>query len=182
MPTSLSKFFPHRTSQLGFSLITLLALFAFSAPSLFAQGYGSVSGTVTDPSGAAIPNASVTAIQVGTGHQTIVNSSDAGTFVFTTLPPATYDFKVTASGFELYQQRAVLQANQSLTLNPKLSVGATNQTVEVSTAPPQIDTTSGTMSEVIDHTRVVDLPLNGRNAASLMTLVAGVSDATNEGN
>src|SRR5215467_13419607 len=99
MLTSLSKFFPHRTSQLGFSLVALVAL---SAPGLFAQGYGSVSGTVTDPSGAAIPNASVTAIQVGTGHQTIVNSSDAGTFVFTTLPPATYDFKVTASGFELY--------------------------------------------------------------------------------
>ena len=53
-----------------------------------AQGYGSISGTVTDPSGAAIPNAIVAATQVDTGHQAIVTSNETGSFVFTTLPPA----------------------------------------------------------------------------------------------
>ncbi len=182
MPISLSKFFLNRTLSSGFSSLALLVLLVLSAPSLLAQGYGSVSGTVTDPSGAAIPNATITATQVDTGHQTVVTATSSGAFVFTTLPPAQYSFKVNAPGFELYQQTALLQANQALTLNPRLAIGATTQTVEVSTAPPQIDTTTGTMSEVIDHTRVVDLPLNGRNASSLLTQVAGVSDATNEGN
>ena len=180
--TSLSKSFLQRNSARVCSLFALLFLALAGAPRLLAQGYGAVSGTVTDPSGAAIPDATVTATQVDTGRETTVTSSQAGTFVFTTLPPASYAFKVTASGFELYQQKAVLQANQSLTLNAKLTIGAANQTVEVSSAPPQIDTTTSTMSQVIDQARVVDLPLNGRNAASLMTLVAGVGDATNEGN
>src|SRR5579875_3148632 len=179
MPTSLSELFS-RSIFLRLSLLVLVLIAL--APNLRAQGYGSISGTVTDPTGAAVPHATIVVTQVDTGHQTTATSSDAGTFVFTTLTPAPYDFKVTASGFELYQQRAVLQANESLTINPKLSVGSAAQTVEVTTAPPQIDTTTGTMAEVIDRQRVVDLPLNGRNAAGLMTLVAGVSDATNEGN
>jgi hypothetical protein len=181
----LSETFPNKKSQRLSCLLVILASFTFfalSSSQLLAQGYGSVSGTVTDPSGAAIPNASVTATQVDTGRETTVTSSQNGTFVFTTLPPANYSFKVTAPGFQLYQQNAVLQANQSLTVNPELTVGAATQTIEVSTAPPQVDTTTGTMSQVIDRERVVDLPLNGRNAASLMTLVAGVADATNEGN
>jgi hypothetical protein len=153
-----------------------------SGAKLLAQGYGSVSGTVTDPSGAAIANATITATQVDTGRETTVTSNQSGTFVFTTLPPANYSFKISATGFQTYTQSAELQANQALTLSPRLGVGATSQSVEVSTAPPQVDTTSSTMSEVIDQARVVDLPLNGRNAGSLMTLVAGVSDATNEGN
>ena len=181
MLTSLSKFVLYRTKSLGFPLFALLLL-ALSAPSLLAQGYGSVSGTVTDPSGAAIPNATITAIQVDTGHQTVVTSTSTGAFVFTTLPPAQYSFKVNAPGFQVFQQTATLQANQALTFNPTLAIGTATQTVEVSAMPPQVNTTTGTMSEVIDHTRVVDLPLNGRNASSLLTLVAGVSDATNEGN
>ena len=177
----LSKLFPFRKLQRVAAPLLLLA-FALSGSTLFAQGYGAVSGTVTDPSGAAIPGATVTATQVDTGRQTTVTSSQTGTFVFTTLPPASYTFKVTAPGFQLYQQSATLQANQSLTLSPKLAIGATSQTIEVSAAPPQVDTTTGTLSQVIDRDRVVDLPLNGRNAASLMTLVAGVSDASKEGN
>ncbi|HSU18967.1 MAG TPA: carboxypeptidase-like regulatory domain-containing protein, partial [Acidobacteriaceae bacterium] len=179
---SLSKLFPRRKLQWGSSFLLLLAVFALSAPTLLAQGYGAVSGTVTDPTGASIPNATVTATQTDTGRETTVTSNQTGGFVFTTLPPASYNFKVSAAGFQTYQQNAVLQANQSLTLNPKLTIGGTTQTVEVSTAPPQIDTTTGTVSEVIDRQRVVDLPLNGRNAASLMLLVAGVGDATKEGN
>lgn len=63
-----------------------------------------------------------------------------------------------------------------------MKVGTASQTVSVSGDAPQVDTTTGTLSQVIDQSRVVDLPLNGRNAASLITLVAGVVDATNEGN
>src|SRR6185312_14202946 len=114
-----SKLFPQRKSWWISSLLVILSFFVLSASRLHAQGYGSVSGTVTDPSGAAIPNASVTAIQVDTGRETTVTSSESGAFVLNTLPPASYNFRVSAPGFQVYQQSAVLQANQSLTVNPK---------------------------------------------------------------
>ena len=90
---------------------------------------------------------------------------------------------VTAKGFQSYTQTdIVLQADQTLTANVKLQIGSASETVTVTGEVPQVDTTSGTLSQVIDEVRVVDLPLNGRNAATLITLVAGVVDATNEGN
>ncbi len=122
---------------------------------LKAQGYGSVVGTVTDATGAAVPGASVTATQTDTGRQTKVTTGGAGNFVFPTLPPAEYSLKVESKGFQAYQQKGlVLQADQSLTVNAKLSVGADTETVEVTTTPPQVDTTSGTLSQVIDQERV----------------------------
>lgn len=148
-----------------------------------AQGYGSVVGSVLDSTGAAVPGAIVTVTQSDTGRQTVVTTGPTGSFVFPTLPPADYSLTVASKGFQTYMQKGVvLQADQSLTVNAKLAVGATNITVDVTTALPQVDTTTSTLSEVIDRERVVDLPLNGRNAAALITLVAGVSDATNEGN
>jgi len=90
---------------------------------------------------------------------------------------------VAAAGFQTFQQNdVVLEANQTLTVDAHLAVGQSTETVELTSAVPQVDTTSGTMAQVIDRDRVVDLPLNGRNAASLMTLVAGVGDATFAGN
>lgn len=179
---SVSKLFLGRGYQYG--AIVLLALLSVLLPArLAAQGYGSIQGTVTDATGAVVPGAVVTATQIDTGRQTTVNSSQSGTFVFPTLPPAGYSVMVTAQGFQSYEQKGiVLQANQSMTVNAKLTIGAATQTVEVTSSIPQVDTTSGTLSQVVDQERVVDLPLNGRNAASLVTLVAGVVDATNEGN
>lgn len=153
------------------------------AARLHAQGYASISGTVSDPSGAAVPSATVIATQTQTGRAISVTSSADGTFVFPTLLPSNYALTVTASGFQKYTQSSVvLQADQAVTVNVKLVVGSTTTVVEVTSAVSQIDTTTGTLSEVIDRDRVVDLPLNGRNAAGLINLVAGVADATNEGN
>ena len=90
---------------------------------------------------------------------------------------------VTAKGFRNYTQTdIVLLADQSLTVNFKLVIGSSAETVSIIGDAPQVDTSTGTLSQVIDQDRVVDLPLNGRNAAQLITLVAGVVDAHNEGN
>ena len=150
---------------------------------LYAQGYASIHGTVTDPSGAVVPNATVTATQTQTGRATTTTSGTDGNFVFPTLLPSTYSIAVTAQGFEKSSQSGILlPADQAVTVNVQLRVGASTATVEVTAAAPQVDTTTGTLSEVVDESRVVDLPLNGRNAAALVTLVAGVADATNQGN
>ena len=163
----------------------LFALFIFiaSVARLHAQGYASITGTVADPTGAVVPSAKLVAIETQTGRATTITSSADGTFVFPTLLPSTYSLTVTAPGFQKYTRTGiVIEADQAVTVNVKLNIGSTDQTVEVTGAVPQIDTTTGTMSEVIDRERVLELPLNGRNAAALITQVAGVSDATNEGN
>ena len=177
---SLSKSFLYRTSlTLG---ILVLSLLVFSTQAV-GQGYGSIVGTVTDPTGATIAAATVTATQMDTGRKTVVTTGQDGAFVFPTLLPTVYSISVAATGFQTYDQSGVvLQADQSVTVKARLTVGAATETVEVTSSIPQVDTTSGTLSQVIDQSRVVDLPLNGRNAAALITLVAGVVDATNEGN
>jgi hypothetical protein len=157
--------------------------FSFSATSLHAQGYGTISGTVSDSSGAVVTDANVVATEVQTGNQMKTVSGKDGRFVFPTLLPSGYTLSVTAAGFETYAQKGiVLEADQALTLNISMKVGAQTQTVSVSADAPQVDVTTGTLSQVIDQASVSDLPLNGRGAATLVTLVAGVVDATNEGN
>jgi hypothetical protein len=155
-----------------------VAVFLFSIActgSLRAQGYGSITGTVTDPTGAIVPSAQVKAIQLETGRATTVATSSTGQFVFPALAPSGYSLSVEAGGFQKYEQTGILlEANQAVTVNPKLSVGAATTTVEVTSAAPLVDTTTGTLSQVIGQQSVVDLPLNGRNAAALVTLVAGV--------
>ncbi len=169
-----------RRLLVAFLLLTFLFL---RSTSLRAQGYASIAGTVTDPSGAVVPSATVTATQTATGRITTVISGKDGAFVFPALLPSDYSISVSMAGFRNYTQSGiVLEADQALTVNVQLQVGSAAAVVTVNAAAPQVDTTTGTFSQVIDRQRVVDLPLNGRNAASLETLVAGVVDATHEGN
>jgi len=163
--------------------VTVFLVVVCAAAHLHAQGFASIVGTVTDPTGAVVPNATIIATQTQTARATTVTSAKDGAFVFPTLLPSAYSITVSAQGFANYTQTGiVLEADQAVTVNIKLRVGSSAATVEVSSDAPQVDTTTGTLSQVIDRERVVDLPLNGRNAATLITLVAGVADATNEGN
>lgn len=145
-----------------------------------AQGRGTVSGTVVDASGASVPSATVTLTRVGTGETIIVQSQSGGLYVFPSVAPADYRLDITAPGFKKYEQAAfTLQADKSLTLNAALQVGSEQVTVNVEANAPQVDATTGTLSQVIGRQQVNELPLNGRNGASLTTLVAGVVIAPN---
>lgn len=168
-----------RAMRCGVLLLLLIAGFS-AAPAGRAQGLGSIVGTVTDPSGAAIPGAKVLAAQSGTGVQTETVTNATGGFVLPALPPRNYDITVTANGFAPSTQRGVvLHADQALTVNVSLPVGSASSTVTVTTEVAQVDTTTGTLSQVVDTARVNELPLNGRNAAQLTTLTAGVNVAPN---
>jgi Carboxypeptidase regulatory-like domain len=146
-----------------------------TTPVLLGQGLGAISGTVTDTSGALIHSATVTATQADTGITTEVKTNDRGLYVFPSLPPARYSISITATGFRKFVEKdVVLQADQSELINTVRQLGETSQTVSVTAEGVQVDTTTGTLSQVIDQRRVNDLPLNGRNAAQLVTLVAGV--------
>jgi hypothetical protein len=156
-------------------LAALCFLFLLGSGIATGQGLARISGTVTDQTGAAIPGATVTATRLGTGVMTSATSNGEGQYVFPSLSPADYSIGVTAGGFANFLQKSVtVQADQAITVNAMLTVGSSAQTVNVDAAPPQVDTTTGTLSQVIDEKRVNDLPLNGRNAAALTTLVPGV--------
>lgn len=169
--------YPAARFRLAFHLLPLLVVLLLSGFA-GAQGLARISGTVTDATGASIPNATLTATQNGTGTKTEAVSSGSGAYSFPSLAPAEYTVSASAPGFSSYVDKTiVLQADQSLTFNITLRVGSTEQTVQVTDQAPQVDTTTGTLSQVIDQQRVNDLPLNGRNAAALTVLVPGVVTA-----
>jgi hypothetical protein len=155
--------------------ITLLLLGLLLAPAfVHGQGFGSMVGTVTDNSGSVIVSAKVTAIEVGTGLARTVTTDANGYYVIPTLRPTQYNLSVSASGFRSFSQKDItLLADQTLTVNVEMKVGATSETVEVTAATVQVNVADGTASQVIDRSRISNLPLNGRNAAQLTLLVAG---------
>jgi Carboxypeptidase regulatory-like domain/2-keto-3-deoxygluconate permease len=174
------------------TLALLLALIASSpATFLWAQSFGSISGTVTDSSGANVPGALVTATQTKTGRKTTVNANDVGAYVFPAMAPEQYTISASARGFQQYVQTGViLQANQAATVNIVLQVGAVTETVNVEANAVQVDTTTGTLSQVIvsaialiavdrlvggDGTAGVAAASTAGNAAAVPTLVGIVN-------
>lgn len=148
--------------------------------SLSAQGFGRISGIVTDSTGAAVSSAKVTATNAGTHYAFSAVANEQGEFVFASLPPTIYNLSATASGFQTFVQNSIaLKADQAVTVNPVLRIGSTSETVVVTSEPPQIDTVTGTMSQVVEQRQVNELPLNGRNAAQLTELAPGVLPAPN---
>src|SRR3984885_9820842 len=160
---------------LQLALLALLAAF-FPGAKLHAQT-GSITGTVVDPSGAAIPGAKVQVTDQATGNLTREATSDgSGTFRALNVPPATYRVKVSAPGMQaLDRSGVVLDQDQSLNLGQvPLSVGQASQTVTVNTEQPLIDTATSNNAAVIDQRQVTEQPLNGRDFESLLTTLPGV--------
>lgn len=170
----------------GLMLAVCLLLIAMPGTVLVARVYGQVagatlSGIVTDEQGGPVPSASVSIKNVGTGVLREVTSNADGLFSAPNLLPGGYEATVTAKGFQKFIQREIqLTVGNSQTLNVTLKVGSLNQTVEVSAAPPAIQTTSSTISATVDSTTVRELPLNGRDWTSLATLEPGVTNAPNQ--
>lgn len=163
-----------------FGLI-LLCVLAFSATAN-AQGFGKIVGTVTDTNGAAIANAKITANEVGKGWSRTANADSSGYYVLDSLRPAQYKMRVEVTGFRTFDQKALtLLADQTLTLNVSMQVGTVTESVSVVSGTEQVDTTTGTLKQVIEQQRITELPLNGRNAATLTLTVAGAVQAPSGG-
>ncbi len=150
----------------------MLGLMLLAGTSLLAQGItGTITGTVTDPSGAAVPAATVTVRQVSTNSVHVVTTSDDGSFTATQLPPGDYTVEVEHQGFQHVRQTGVhLTIDQTVTLAPVLPLGAVSETVEVSGAAPVIQTSDSSVGSVIESQAIQNTPLNGR--LSLMGLIA----------
>jgi hypothetical protein len=143
-----------------------------------AQGYGSISGTVIDASGAIVPGAEVTATQTSTGLVLRTTTSGEGTYVFPSLAPSFFNVSIARAGFQSYEEKGVqVRADAALTVNATLKTGSATETVSVSAETAQVDTTTGTLEQVIGTSQVNELPLDGRNAAALTAEVAGITFA-----
>jgi len=137
---------------------------------------GSISGVVTDKSGAVISGALVTATETQTGVQTTQKTDAKGFYNLPTLAVGTYDLEITQAGFKTYRQTGlVIDANSALRVDASLAVGSINEKIEVSTNAAQVETQSTQMGEVIEGTKMTSVPLNGRNFIDLLALQPGVS-------
>ena len=161
-------------------LIFLLALL-FSGLVSHAQGLGSIVGVVTDPTGAAVPSAKVTVVRIGEGLSREATCNSEGYYVIPALSPAQYTLMVRAGGFQEVKENVTLLADQDLTVNVKLPLGTATESVTVTGYELQVDTTSSTLKQVVEQGRLVELPLNGRNAAQLTLLTAGTLNSPNGG-
>ncbi|MGH9325599.1 MAG: carboxypeptidase regulatory-like domain-containing protein [Terriglobia bacterium] len=158
------------------SMGVLLALAVFVvAGTLQAQVAGTMSGYVKDQSGAVIPEAKVTATLVARGTSLSTQTNSEGFYSFTALAPGGYTLTVEKQGFERYVRGGLtLTIRQNLRVDVALQVGSVSQSVNVSGAAPIVDTTSATVSGLVNDRRIVDLPLNGRNVMSLAEILPGV--------
>ena len=156
----------------------LLALFLAGAALPQATSVVQISGVVTDPGGAAVPGADVRVVQADTGFTRSAKTGGEGDYVLSNLPIGPYRLEVTASGFNTYTQKGiVLQVNTNPQVNVTLSLGSVNQVIDVSAGATMVETQSNGFSQVIDQRRVVDLPLNGRQATQLILLSGGAVTA-----
>jgi len=147
----------------------------------WAQGLSTINGSVADPSGSVIPAAKITVIEVETSLPRKAVTNAEGNFVISSLRPTHYRMIVEAPGFRTFNQTGItLLADDSITFNVKLELGSTTEIVNVEESAVQVDTTTGTLRQVVDSGRMVELPLNGRNPAQLTALVAGAVSAPSE--
>ncbi len=134
-----------------------------------------IQGTVTDASGAAIPNANVVVTNVDQGTSYNATADASGNFSIAALPRGNYTAKVQVEGFESQSQSLTLQVSQVQALNFKLKPGSVSTSVTVTDAAPIVDTSTSSTGEVIQGRQVTELPLNGRNFTQLALLTPGVT-------
>ncbi|HZT70109.1 MAG TPA: TonB-dependent receptor [Terriglobia bacterium] len=155
----------------GFMALVVLA------PGLRAQvDTGTILGTVKDQSGAVVPNAKVTLTNEGTGFTITTTTNGQGNYTFTPIRIGTYSVSVEAPGFaKAVQSHLTLNIDQKLVANLTLHPGAVTQTINVTSAPPALQTQDASLGQVVTGQNVNNLPLNGRNFTFLAQLVAGVN-------
>lgn len=140
---------------------------------------GTITGNVSDPSGAAIVGAKVVATNINTGFTRDTTTAADGDYVFPLVPVGFYTVGVEAPGFQRYEQRGIeVKTDQSATVPVSLKIGSSTQSVTVQANAEMVQTQSGALTQVVTRQNIVELPLNGRNAATLILLTPGTADTT----
>ncbi|MGA8491444.1 MAG: carboxypeptidase regulatory-like domain-containing protein [Terriglobales bacterium] len=161
----------------------VVLVFSLCLPAmLFGQDTASITGTVTDPSAAAIPGAEVTLISAERGINRTTTTNGSGDYLFDSLPIGSYDLTVSDSGFKKYDVKGIiLRVAEKTRVNVVLEVGAVNTEVIVQGAEvAQVETQSSELGGTVTGKEITQLELNGRNFTQLITLVPGVSNQTGQ--
>jgi Carboxypeptidase regulatory-like domain len=158
------------------SATILAAAFCFAVPFAGAQSTGGrIRGTVMDTSGGAVPGASVTLINEATHATREVQSGANGEYIFLEAPVGTYEIDSVSKSFKKYARKGiVLNLNEVVTVDITLQIGAASEVVEVTGAPPVVDTTSTQLGAVVNERSSTQLPLNTRDVFQLLQLQPGV--------
>ena len=161
--------------------VVLVGLLTLSVAScVYGQATGSISGTVTDSTGSAVPGAKVTVTAPATGTSRTATTSQGGEYIVPLLGVANYNIQVELQGFQTAKADDIrLQVDEHRELDFKLSPASVQTSVEVSASAVQIQTADATLGQVITTQQVADLPLNGRDFVQLATLTPGVAQETN---
>jgi hypothetical protein len=172
--------FRGRAERGWLSLTLLFCLLAGLTPWTKAQvNTGSITGLVTDPSGAVVPGAQVTLTDVGKGFSFKTTTDSAGRYLLLSLPPSMYKLGVEAPGFKLFVRDGVtLDVNQNPTIDVGLQLGATTQTVEVKGTAPILSAQDAVTGQVVDRKFLNDLPVITRSVFDLAYLTPGVTEAS----
>src|SRR5262245_24385417 len=162
--------------RIAFCLVAAIIVFGLASGYVWAQATAQIAGTVRDQSGAVLPGAEVTVRQADTGATRTAVSNETGAYVLSNLPIGPYRLEAALPGFRTFVQTGiVLQVNSSPVVNPVLEVGQVSEQVEVQANATLVETRSTGVGEVIDSQRVVELPLNGRQATQLINLAGAAA-------
>lgn len=157
-------------------LILLAAVFLFVKPSCAQIDQGAIRGTIQDPSGAVVPGAKVTLKNQDTGFTLDTTTAQDGSYSFSPIKIGNYTVSVSSQGFETISHPNIgVHTNEQVKADFTLTPGQVNQTVEVTSALPLLQTQSSTVGQDITSQQVNDLPLNGRNYTGLAQIAAGVT-------
>lgn len=141
-----------------------------------AQSYrGSIRGTVTDPSGAVVPNATVIAKNLANGLVRTVQSDGDGNYQIVELPAGNYDITVDVTGFHQFKRRVDVAVGLDTTVPIPLDLGMGDRVIDVTETAPLVETTRDVLGQVVENKLVTELPLNGRDFGKLVALTPGVT-------
>src|SRR5580698_673045 len=169
-----------RRSRVLLVLIAIAAVFFTWHPAQAQKITGAITGTVTDSSGAAVPNATVTVTNTATNKIYTVTTDAQGGYTVAELPESTYQVEIKATGFEnSITKGAVVHVATTTNVNASLELGNVSQSVTVQANAIQVQTDSAALGAIVDSQQVKELPLNGRNFVELTQLQPGVSAANN---
>ena len=158
------------------SLFFIVLAMLLAAPFAGAQSTGGqIRGTISDPSGASVTGATISLVNEATGSQREVQSGANGEYIFIEVPVGRYEIDVTQTGFKKFVRKGIaLDLNQVISVDIALQIGAATESVEVTGAPPVVDTTSTQLGAVVNSRDATELPLNQRDVYQLLQLQPGV--------
>src|ERR1700716_3999753 len=176
MRIAIQKYFAGKTAKARCVLLLLsLMLSPYSAFVLTADTGGSISGTVTDQTGAVVPDTMVTALNLDTTVQQTTKTNTNGFYSFTTLPVGRYEIEILREGFKPYKRTGlIININAALREDIGLTMGEQSEEVVVSDTAVHVETETAQMGEVIDNAKIISIPLNGRSFTDLLGIQPGV--------